>query len=106
MHLATTSFRELDCSWLHLTTICMHAWWEMFPELVAFLCRYFAIKHGSAIFYKHGVTGQPRQWVDSPELFERWRDGRTGMPLVDANMREMKATGVEFLILVTQNEPA
>lgn len=56
-------------------------------------CRYFAIKHGSAIFYKHGVTGQPRQWVEDEALFRRWRDGRTGMPLVDANMREMKATG-------------
>ncbi|CAL8468872.1 g8413 [Coccomyxa elongata] len=68
-------------------------YWVIFELIWRDFFRYFAIKHGSAIFYKHGVTGQPRQWVKDPELFERWRDGRTGMPLVDANMREMKATG-------------
>jgi deoxyribodipyrimidine photo-lyase len=26
-------------------------------------------------------------------LFEAWREGRTGYPFIDANMRELKATG-------------
>jgi hypothetical protein len=26
--------------------------------------------------------------------FKRWKDGMTGQPLVDANMRELKATGM------------
>ncbi|EIE22181.1 cryptochrome [Coccomyxa subellipsoidea C-169] len=68
-------------------------YWVIFELTWRDFFRYFTIKHGSAIFYKHGVTGQPRQWVNDLELFRRWRDGRTGMPLVDANMREMKATG-------------
>ncbi|MFM9625715.1 FAD-binding domain-containing protein [Streptomyces turgidiscabies] len=46
------------------------------------------------------MTGQPRDWVNDQELFRGWRDGRTGMPLVDANMREMKATGQRFLLPV------
>lgn len=32
-------------------------------------------------------------WSKDPELLQRWKEGRTGMPLVDANMRELAATG-------------
>ena len=56
-------------------------------------CRYFTVKHGDRIFYKGGVVGKRVQWQSDERLFERWRDGRTGMPLVDANMREMALTG-------------
>lgn len=33
-------------------------------------------------------------WTASVPLFEAWRDGRTGYPLVDAGMRELAATGL------------
>lgn len=33
------------------------------------------------------------QWEGKGEAFERWKEGATGQPLVDANMRELKATG-------------
>ncbi len=32
-------------------------------------------------------------WTRSMPLFEAWRDGRTGFPLVDAGMRELARTG-------------
>ena len=32
-------------------------------------------------------------WRNREEEFERWRQGRTGYPLVDAGMRELNATG-------------
>ena len=51
------------------------------------------MKHGDRIFHRHGVSGKRVQWHSDEALFERWREGRTGMPLVDANMREMKLTG-------------
>ena len=38
-------------------------------------------------------AGQRQPWVPGGELFDAWREGRTGMPLVDANMRELAATG-------------
>lgn len=31
--------------------------------------------------------------ADPEELFDRWKEGRTGQPFVDANMHELKATG-------------
>lgn len=32
-------------------------------------------------------------WVDDPARFERWCTGTTGVPIVDAGMRELNATG-------------
>ena len=33
------------------------------------------------------------QWVYNPEHLQRWKDGMTGCPIVDAGMREMNTTG-------------
>ena len=51
------------------------------------------MKHDWKIFAEYGTSGKKMQWVDNPEWFARWKDGQTGMPLVDANMREIKQTG-------------
>ena len=32
-------------------------------------------------------------WRDDPDAFEAWRTGRTGYPVVDAAMRQLRATG-------------
>ena len=34
-----------------------------------------------------------RQWNTNPRLFQAWKDGKTGYPIIDANMLELKATG-------------
>lgn len=39
-------------------------------------------------------------WSHDEQMFERWRDGKTGMPLVDANMRELKQTGKHLTCLM------
>lgn len=69
-----------------------------------FLCnqcirRFLAVKHGNKIFLETGCSGQRLPWALDPELWARWRDGTTGLPLVDANMREMNATGALLLHL-------
>lgn len=33
------------------------------------------------------------QWKNSEELFQKWCDGKTGYPMVDAGMRELNKTG-------------
>lgn len=33
------------------------------------------------------------EWRNEPDEFERWCEGRTGFPIVDAGMRELNATG-------------
>jgi len=32
-------------------------------------------------------------WINNPEHFQKWCEGKTGYPLVDAGMRELSATG-------------
>ena len=62
------------------------------------LCRdffYFVCKrYGSKTFKVGGFKGvNNRSWSDDSDAIERWRSGRTGVPLVDANMRELAQTG-------------
>ncbi|MDJ0520819.1 MAG: DASH family cryptochrome [Planctomycetota bacterium] len=55
--------------------------------------RFICAKHGTRVFQRGGLRRLDLPWRDDPELFERWRMGTTGYPLVDANMRELAATG-------------
>ena len=51
-------------------------------------------KHGSAIFRRGGPKDAPTpDWSTDRRTFARWAEGRTGVPFVDANMRELNATG-------------
>ncbi|MYL36854.1 DASH family cryptochrome [Halobacillus litoralis] len=50
-------------------------------------------KYGDRFFYKTGLTGLEIPWKTSDEHLQAWMDGRTGYPLVDAGMRELKQTG-------------
>jgi len=55
--------------------------------------RWTLVRHGSALFRSGGLkatAGAPQQ-LD--QRFAQWCQGRTGMPMVDANMRELAATG-------------
>lgn len=33
------------------------------------------------------------EWINNPEEFYKWCNGKTGYPIVDAGMRELNATG-------------
>lgn len=68
-------------------------YWLVFELLWRDFCKFFAVKHGDAIFFPGGTIGKDRQWSTFEKNFEAWKDGRTGYPLVDANMRELKVTG-------------
>ncbi len=55
---------------------------------------------GDLLYHRPGMLTQaldPRwealPWNDDAELFEAWLSGQTGIPVVDAGMRELRATG-------------
>jgi deoxyribodipyrimidine photo-lyase len=51
-------------------------------------------KHRSAFWTKGGIRERDDiQWRRDARDFERWKRGRTGVPFVDANMRELNETG-------------
>ncbi|SDO38298.1 cryptochrome/photolyase family protein [Alkalicoccus daliensis] len=45
------------------------------------------------MFSRLGIRQLPIQWNQDAELFEAWSEGRTGYPLIDASMRQLKACG-------------
>ena len=55
--------------------------------------RFFTIKYGDKIFFEYGTTGKKVEWNTNMELLKRWKEGTTGLPLVDANMRELARSG-------------
>eukprot|EP01102_Stenamoeba_stenopodia_P020053 TRINITY_DN7699_c0_g1_i1.p1 TRINITY_DN7699_c0_g1~~TRINITY_DN7699_c0_g1_i1.p1 ORF type:complete len:569 (+),score=83.07 TRINITY_DN7699_c0_g1_i1:198-1904(+) len=84
------------------------AYWLVFELLWRDYFRFVGSKYGNALFHLSGLKPQmmkgrskghhPRyreseEWRVDMSLFKRWADGNTGVPFVDANMRELKETG-------------
>lgn len=68
-------------------------YWVVFELIWRDYNRFFAAKHGSMIFQVGGTTSSRRAWSTDMTALQRWKEGTTGWPLVDANMRELAATG-------------
>eukprot|EP00928_Gymnodinium_smaydae_P002568 TRINITY_DN10920_c0_g1_i1.p1 TRINITY_DN10920_c0_g1~~TRINITY_DN10920_c0_g1_i1.p1 ORF type:complete len:536 (+),score=99.06 TRINITY_DN10920_c0_g1_i1:172-1779(+) len=54
---------------------------------------YMGLSQGNRIFHSGGVTGERMRWTGTKDALQKWKEGRTGDQLVDANMRELQATG-------------
>ena len=52
-----------------------------------------AKKHGNHIFQKGGLRQVETDVANDRHLFNVWKDGRTGVPFIDANMTELALTG-------------
>lgn len=50
-------------------------------------------KEKEKMFQQGGVQQLPIQWKHDVDLFQAWCDGKTGYPLVDAAMRQLKSVG-------------
>jgi len=52
-----------------------------------------AIRYGRRLFWLQGPGRVERPWSSEPALAEAWKLGRTGVPYIDACMRELRQTG-------------
>ncbi|MDJ0716443.1 MAG: DASH family cryptochrome [Prochloraceae cyanobacterium] len=68
-------------------------YWLIFELIWRDFFRFICLKHGNKIFYRSGLQGISIPWKEDWKRFELWQEGKTGYPLVDANMRELAATG-------------
>lgn len=69
-------------------------YWLFFELLWRDFFRLIAKKYGNKIFQMGGLIGKPdAKWRTDERLFNIWAHGETGIPFVDANMRELNATG-------------
>ena len=68
-------------------------YWLIFELIWRDFFRFICAKHGNKIFYQSGLQGIDIPWKQDWKRFDLWREGQTGYPLIDANMRELAATG-------------
>jgi deoxyribodipyrimidine photo-lyase len=69
-------------------------YWLFFELLWRDYFRLMGKKYGNRIFKKGGTQNKSlKHLTDNYLMFEQWADGRTGVPFVDANMRELNETG-------------
>ncbi|PZO40539.1 MAG: cryptochrome DASH [Pseudanabaena frigida] len=68
-------------------------YWLIFELLWRDYFHFVASKHGDRLFYRTGLRNMDIPWKQDWRRFELWQTGKTGFPLVDANMRELAATG-------------
>jgi deoxyribodipyrimidine photo-lyase len=69
-------------------------YWLVFELIWRDYFRFQAAKQGALIFQAKGPRKVPTKgWLKDNELFTKWAAGQTGIPFVDAAMRELNATG-------------
>ncbi len=69
-------------------------YWLFFELMWRDFFRLTGKKFGNAIFQSQGTKGEYTPPSNSDkELFGKWAQGKTGIPFIDANMRELNATG-------------
>jgi deoxyribodipyrimidine photo-lyase len=69
-------------------------YWLFFELLWRDYFRLIGKKHGNALFQIGGLADKPNsKWTENRKVFEKWATGNTGNPFIDANMRELNATG-------------
>lgn len=69
-------------------------YWLIFELFWRDFFRFIGKKYGNEIFKISGTAGQRNvsKKVDW-EIFDKWAKGQTGVPFIDANMRELNQTG-------------
>lgn len=69
-------------------------YWVFFELLWRDYFRLLGKKFGNRIFQVEGPRGKPMHHLENRlDLFQLWAEGRTGVPFIDAHMRELNATG-------------
>ena len=52
-----------------------------------------AMKADADLLREEGISGRCTEWRADPATLRRWASGATGLPFVDACMRELASTG-------------
>lgn len=68
-------------------------WWLVFELVWRDYFTFKAMRFGNSIFHTEGYKNKAIEWKNDPADFERWCNGTTGIPFVDAHMRQLNETG-------------
>ncbi|TFV95740.1 DASH family cryptochrome [Algoriphagus kandeliae] len=68
-------------------------YWLVFELIWRDYFRFITKKHGNKVFHIGGIKNLKDSWRRDNAVFQRWCEGQTGVPFVDANMLELKNSG-------------
>lgn len=68
-------------------------YWLVFELLWRDYFKFVAMRYGNSIFKTNGIKGTSMAYLNDPQLFNQWCMGETGNDFVDANMKELLASG-------------
>ncbi|SDX23015.1 DASH family cryptochrome [Aequorivita viscosa] len=68
-------------------------YWLIFELLWRDYFKYVSLKHGSKIFQLKGISQKNLEWNSDPSILKKWIEGDLEEPFVNANMKEIAATG-------------
>lgn len=69
-------------------------YWLLYELLWRDYFYFTALKYGTRMFKASGLKNDlMKSWIRQRPLFDIWAKGETGVPLVDASMRELRLTG-------------
>ena len=68
-------------------------YWMIFELTWRDYFKYVSLKHGNKIFFQGGILDKYYTWKEDKKILNRWINGTTLEPFVNANMLELKKTG-------------
>jgi deoxyribodipyrimidine photo-lyase len=68
-------------------------YWLIFELIWRDYFKYISLKHGNSIFKIGGILHIKYKWKNDEKLIQKWINGETKEPFVNANMIELKETG-------------
>ena len=68
-------------------------WWLIFELVWRDYFTFKGMRFGDEIFKTKGYKDKEVDFENDPEKFKRWCNGTTGIPFVDAHMRQLNETG-------------
>lgn len=68
-------------------------YWLIFELIWRDYFKYISLKHGNKLFQLNGISTKNLDWNHDTETLEKWVNGETQEPFVNANMKEIDATG-------------
>ena len=68
-------------------------WWLVFELVWRDYFTFKGMRIGHSIFLTKGFKNKKLEWENNPDKFQRWCQGSTGIPFVDAHMRQLNQTG-------------
>lgn len=68
-------------------------WWLVFELVWRDYFTFKGMRFGNKIFFTGGIKDKPDKFENDKDLFFRWCEGATGIPFIDAHMRQLNQTG-------------